>query len=137
MSKDLDELTKLNKDYVDSVQNCDVKRFDEILAQDFYCTNPDKSLVDRAAFLKQTAIPVKIKDLKAEDVKIRILGDFAIIHAQTSYITPDGQEAHGRYTDCWPGRTANGSRCRRMWRGEQPSSRRKPGPIPRTLSVAS
>ena len=48
MSKDIDELTILNRDYVASVQNCDVKRFDEILAQDFYCTNPDKSLVDRA-----------------------------------------------------------------------------------------
>jgi ketosteroid isomerase-like protein len=83
------------------VQNCDVKRFDEILAQDFYCTNPDKSFVDRAAFLKQTAIPVKIKKLTAEDVRIRILGDFAIIHARTSYINADGQQAHGRYTDCW------------------------------------
>src|SRR6476661_6749526 len=91
MSNDIDELTALNRDYVASVQNCDVKRFDEILAQDFYCSNPDKSLVDRAAFLKQTAIPVKIKGLKAEDVKIRILGDFAIIHAQTSYISADGQ----------------------------------------------
>jgi len=98
---DIAELTKLNIDYVDSVQNSDVKRFDEILAQDFYCTNPDKSFVDRAAFLKQTAIPVKVKNLKAEDVKIRILGDFAIIHAQTSYTTPDGQQANGRYTDCW------------------------------------
>ncbi|MBR0691945.1 nuclear transport factor 2 family protein [Bradyrhizobium lablabi] len=101
MSKDIDELTRLNKDYVDSVQNCDVKRFDEILAQDFYCTNPDKSFVDRPAFLKQTAIPVKIKALKAEDVIIRIFGDFAIIHAQTSYIDADGKPAHGRYTDCW------------------------------------
>ena len=100
MSNDLDELTKLNKDYVDSVQNCDVKRFDEILAQDFYCSNPDKSLVDRAGFLKQTAVPVTIKNLAAHDVKIRILGDFAIIHATTSYTTPDGKEAHGRYTDC-------------------------------------
>ena len=36
MSKDLDELKALNKDYVDSVQNCDVRRFDEILEQDFY-----------------------------------------------------------------------------------------------------
>src|SRR6188472_994090 len=76
MSKDIDELTALNRDYVDSVQNCDVKRFDEILAQDFYCSNPDKSLVDRAAFLKQTAVPVTIRNLKAEDVKIRVLGDF-------------------------------------------------------------
>jgi ketosteroid isomerase-like protein len=101
MSKDIDELTLLNRDYVASVQNSDVKRFDEILAQDFYCTNPDKSLVDRAAFLEQTAIPVKISNLRAEDIKIRVLGDFAIIHARTSYTTPDGQQAHGRYTDCW------------------------------------
>jgi ketosteroid isomerase-like protein len=101
MSNDLEELTKLNKDYVDSVQNSDVRRFDEILAEDFYCTNPDKSLVDRAAFLKQTAIPVKITGLKAEDVKIRILGDFAIIHARTSYTDAEGKSAHGRYTDCW------------------------------------
>ena len=82
MSNDIDGLTALNRDYVASVQNCDVKRFDEILAQDFYCSNPDKSLVDRAAFLKQTAVPVTIKNLKADDVKIRVLGDFAIIHAR-------------------------------------------------------
>jgi ketosteroid isomerase-like protein len=101
MSKDLDDLTSLNRDYVASVQNSDVKRFDEILAREFYCSNPDKSLIDRAAFLKQTAIPVTIKDLVATDVKIRILGDFAIIHASTSYTTPDGKQAAGRYTDCW------------------------------------
>ena len=107
MSKDLDELTALNKDYVDSVQNCDVKRFDEILAQDFYCTNPDKSLVDRAAFLKQTAIPVKIRNLIEQDVKIRILGDFAIIHGKTSYTDAEGQQAYGRYTDCWAKQNGN------------------------------
>ena len=101
MTKDIDELTLLNRDYVASVQNSDVKRFDEILAQDFYCTNPDKTLVDRAAFLKQTATPVKIRNLRAEDVKIRVLGDFAIIHAATSYTTPEGEQAFGRYTDCW------------------------------------
>jgi hypothetical protein len=48
-----------------------------------------------------SAEPVKIRNLKEEDVKIRILGDFAIIHGRTSYITPDGQQAYGRYTDCW------------------------------------
>ena len=34
-------------------------------------------------------------------MKIRIMGDFAIIHAATSYTTADGQQASGRYTDCW------------------------------------
>src|SRR6185312_13520497 len=101
MNSDIDELTSLNRDYVASVQNSDVQRFDEILAPDFYCSNPDKTLVDRAGFLKQTAVPVTIKNLAAHDVKIRILGDFAIIHATTSYTLPDGKQAHGRYTDCW------------------------------------
>jgi ketosteroid isomerase-like protein len=101
MSKDFDELTSLNRDYVASVQNSDVRRFDEILAADFYCSNPDKSLVDRAGFLKQTAIPATIKGLVATDVKIRIMGDFAIIHGATNYTTPDGKPAAGCYTDCW------------------------------------
>ena len=101
MRKDLAELTALNRDYVNSVQNSDVKRFDEILAEEFYCTNPDKSFVDRAAFLKQTAIPVTIRNLVADEVRIRVMGDFAIIHGRTSYTTADGQQAHGRYTDCW------------------------------------
>ena len=101
MTNDIDELTALNLDFVASAQNSDVGRFDEILAPEFYCSNPDKSLVDRAAFLEQTAKPVAIKNLQAHDVKIRIMGHFAIIHAATSYTTPDGQQAHGRYTDCW------------------------------------
>ena len=101
MTNDIDELTALNLDFVASAQNSDVRRFDEILAPEFYCSNPDKSLVDRAAFLEQTAKPVAIKNLQAHDVKVRIMGHFAIIHAATSYTTPDGQQAHGRYTDCW------------------------------------
>jgi len=101
MRNDLAELTSLNRDYVNSVQNSDVKRFDEILADDFYCSNPDKTLVDRAGFLKQTAVPVTIRNLIADDVKIRVIGDFAIIHGRTSYTTADGQQAYGRYTDCW------------------------------------
>ena len=46
MTNDIDELTVLNRDFVASVQNSDVRRFDEILAPEFYCSNPDKSLVD-------------------------------------------------------------------------------------------
>ena len=101
MTNDIDELTALNLDFVASAQNSDVRRFDEILAPEFYCSNPDKSLVDRAAFLEQTAKPVAIKNLQPHDVKIRIMGHFAIIQAALSYTTPNGQQAHGRYTDCW------------------------------------
>ena len=98
---DLDTLGDLNRDYIRSVQTSDVRRFDEILADDFLCSNPDGSLVDRSAFLKQTALPVKISNLEAHDVNIRLMGDFAIIHARTTYDAADGRQAAGRYTDVW------------------------------------
>ena len=98
---DLEELERLNTDYVDSVQRSDVARFEQILAVDFYCSNPDGTLVDRAQFLQQTARPVTITGLRPEDVKIRLMGDFAIIHAATRYRTADGEERRGRYTDVW------------------------------------
>jgi hypothetical protein len=98
---DHDILMALNTDYINSVQNSDVKRFDAILSDEFYCSNPDCSLVDRAAFLKQTAQPVAIRNLRAEDVLIRIIDDTAIIHARTRYTKPDGTEGGGRYTDVW------------------------------------
>lgn len=101
MSTDIEQLTQLNRDYINSVQNGDVKRFDEILAPEFYCSNPDKTLIDRAGFLVQTARPVTIRNLEAHDVLIRVMGDFAIIHAQTRYTTANGTAASGRYTDCW------------------------------------
>ena len=98
---DLEALVDLNRDYIDSVQNSDVRRFEEILAPDFLCSNPDGSLIDRAAFLAQTARPVAIKNLEARDVNVRIMGDVAIIHARTTYTKPDGQAGGGRYTDVW------------------------------------
>jgi hypothetical protein len=77
---DLKTLEALNRDYISSVQNGDVRRFDEILAPEFYCS---------------------ISGLEAHDVLIRLLGDVAIIHATTTYKRPDGQPGAGRYTDVW------------------------------------
>lgn len=101
MADDLEVLTKLNDDYIQSVQHSNVKRFDEILSDDFLCSNPDGTLIDRQAFLQQTAKPVTIRNLKAHDVNVRLMGDVAIIHARTSYTTADGAESGGRYTDVW------------------------------------
>jgi len=83
LDSELGDLADLNRDYIDSVQSADVGRFEELLADDFLCSNPDGSLVAREAFLEQTAKPV------------------AIIHARTTYTLPDGREAAGRYTDVW------------------------------------
>jgi ketosteroid isomerase-like protein len=98
---DLDTLLELNREYIRSVQSSDVQRFKEILADDFLCSNPDGSLVDRGRFLEQTAQPVNISRLEAHDVNVRLMGDFAIIHARTTYLGPHGSPGSGRYTDVW------------------------------------
>jgi ketosteroid isomerase-like protein len=98
---DLDALLKLNRDYVRAVQDSDVGRFEEILADDFLCSLPDGTLIDRELFLEKTALPAPISHLEVHDVNVRLLGDFAIIHAQTTFTAADGRPGIGRYTDVW------------------------------------
>jgi ketosteroid isomerase-like protein len=98
---DIDILRQLNADYIRSVQMSDARRFDEILADDFLNSNPDGSLVDRAQFLAQIARPATISNLEANDVRVRVMGDFAIIHARTTYMHEGGRAGAGRYTDIW------------------------------------
>ena len=93
-------LQKLNRDYVRSVLESDVRWFEANLAPDFMNSNPDGSLVDRQAFLDQIARGPGVSDVRAQDVLIRIMGDLAIIHAATSYKTATGS-LKGRYTDIW------------------------------------
>ncbi len=98
---DLETLRELNTDFINSVQLSDARRFDEILAEDFVNSNPDCTLVERKAFLAQIARPAMISNLEAHDVRVRIMGDIAIIHARTTYTKPDGRAGVGRYTDVW------------------------------------
>ena len=97
--RDLETLTALNRDFTASVQKGDAKRLDEIFADDFMVSTPDGSLLDKAEYLKLVAQPVTISGLTVEDVRIRLLGDFAIIHARFSSRRADGTPRRGRYTD--------------------------------------
>ena len=107
-------LTKLNADYISSVQNGDVTRFNEILSDDFLCSMADGSLIDRRRFLEVTAQPVTIRNLQAHDVNIRLLGDFAIIHAATSYTAADGRLARALHRRLGADVAGAGSQSRRM-----------------------
>ncbi|MDQ8729081.1 nuclear transport factor 2 family protein [Bradyrhizobium sp. LHD-71] len=98
---DLDALQDLNHNYVRSVQEADIGWFDANLADDFLNSNPDGTLVDRTGFLAQIARKSPVTNLREEDVRIVIRGDFAFIHARTTYTKPDGGPGAGRYTDIW------------------------------------
>ena len=100
-TSEVDVLEELNEGFVESVQHSDVEWFQKNLAEDFLNSNPDCTLVDREGFLEQIARPAPISNLRAEDVRIRVLGEVAVIHGRTRYTKADGKDAAGRYTDVW------------------------------------
>jgi len=101
MEADAAILQQLNRDYVKSAEASDVRWYEEHLAPDFMASHPDGSLADRAAFLARIARPSPGTKFEARDVRIRILGDLALIHAGFAYVKPDGTPGSGRYTDIW------------------------------------
>ena len=87
------------------MKTSDATRFGELLADDFLCSLPDGSIIDRGAFLEQAARPPTVTNLVVDDVNVRLLGDVAIVHARTKFNLPDGTPGSGRYTDVWARRS--------------------------------
>lgn len=98
---DLETLKQLNHDYVQSFLKSDARRYDELIAENFICIEPNGRIFDRKAFLEAAAKPVTVEYFRVEDVEIRIFGDFAQIVARTPYKYPNGKEGVSRYIDCW------------------------------------
>ena len=105
---DVETLRLLNLEYIQSVNQKNVRWFERQLAPDFMNSNPDGALVDRAAFLAQVARGAGVSDIEAHDVLIRVIGDLGIIHARTTYRSPSGTQGGGRYTDIWSRREGAG-----------------------------
>ena len=94
-------LLELNRNYVRSALESDVRWYSENLSEDFYITAPDGALLDRAAFLKRIANPYPGTHAEPVDVMIRILGDVAIIHSGYRDTKHSGETGYGRYTDIY------------------------------------
>src|SRR5437773_12402707 len=102
---DLTTLLELNQEYIRSVQNGDIQRFREILADDFLCSLPDGSLVDKDRFLEQTARPRQLSNLHTHDVKVRLMRRFAIGHVRRPLAGPGGRPGPRGSTHRRAGRT--------------------------------
>ncbi|MBW8860955.1 MAG: nuclear transport factor 2 family protein [Acidobacteria bacterium] len=98
---DVQALTRLNAAYIDCVVTADADRFATILADDFVCSNPDGTLVDRDEFLRRTRSATRLQSMAIDDLRIRVIGSVGIIHARTTYVLGDGRQGAGRYTDVW------------------------------------
>jgi len=98
---DREVLLELNRNYVRSALESDVRWYAENLSEDFYITAPDGALLNREAFLKRIANPYPGTHAEAVDVMVRILGDVAIIHFGYRDRRLTGEIGHGRYTDIY------------------------------------
>ena len=94
-------INEMNDLYIDSIVRADADQFDKILADDFLCSNPDGSIVDRTEFLRRIRASAPLRYMRLEDVRLRTIGDTAIIHARTVFALGDNTEGTGRYTDIW------------------------------------
>lgn len=99
---DVEQLSRLNHQYIAAIAGRDANWFAEHLSEDFLNSNPDGSLADKAQFIAGLSKSGAVSNLAYDDVRIRLIGaDTAIIHARTNYLKPDGQPGAGRYTDIW------------------------------------
>ena len=100
-AEDLAILEQLNLDYNHSDQASDAKRFSEFLAEDFIVQTPGVTR-SREEYLEYIAKPRLFKDLALREVKIRILGDVALIHGRATYtMIADGVDQEALYTDVY------------------------------------
>ena len=98
---DLETLLELNRNYVRSALESDVRWYAENLSEDFHITAPDGALLNREAFLKRIASPYPGTHAEAVDVMVRILADVAIIHSGYRDTRLTGEPSYGRYTDIY------------------------------------
>ena len=73
---DLEILTQLNADFLASTLNGDVRRFEQILAEDFMVSLPDFLLRDKKQFLDMMAAPRPFTELKSGRGENSVTGRF-------------------------------------------------------------
>jgi ketosteroid isomerase-like protein len=100
-ANDVETVRQLNQAYVAAAQASDAGWFDKHLAACFMASNPDGSLVGRAAFLDRIGRPHTNTGYAAIDPRVRVIGDVGIADCGFRLTTADGQEVAGHYTDVY------------------------------------
>lgn len=117
-------LMQLNQEYVDAFMNGDVEWYQEHLTDDFEVIESDGSTLNKTEFLNNTAKGPDVVEYKLQDVKVRILGDVALVRATGLWTGRNGSPGISRYTDVYL-RTENG------WKATAAQITRAAAPGPR------
>lgn len=94
-------LVRLNRGYVDSFMKGDAAWYDAHLAPEFECLCPDGSVVNRRDFVAAAQHPMTNRSFSLDSVRVKLLGEVAVITAITPFVRTDGTSGTNRYTDIW------------------------------------
>ena len=97
----IDEIRALNEQYIAAAINGDVEWYRKILADEFVCIDSDGSVLDKPAFLRQTAEPPELAEYTLADVDIRFYGDVALVRCTGHWKSRAGKPGVSRYVDIY------------------------------------
>ncbi len=91
----------LNEQYVAAALAGNVEWYRRTLADDFVCIDSDGSVLDKAAFLKQTAEPPELASYDLAEVDIRFFGEVALVRCTGHWMSKTGTPGISKYTDVY------------------------------------
>jgi hypothetical protein len=98
---DVQELRRLNDEYVRAFLESDVEWYETHLTDDFNCTLSDGTIIGKREFLEETAEGPGTTEFGIDNVNIRVYGDAALVQARTKHVAEDGSRGQGVYTDIY------------------------------------
>jgi ketosteroid isomerase-like protein len=94
-------LTRLNEQYVDAFMKGDSGWYRDHLADDFVCIESDGSVLDKGQFLRNAEAGPDVVSYALSDVRVRLFGPIALVHAKGRWTRRDGSAGTSRYTDVY------------------------------------
>lgn len=94
-------IRQLNEQYVDASLAGDVEWYRHRLTDDFVCIDSDGSVLDKTAFLRQTAQGSDLAEYRLDEVDIRFFGDVALVRATGLWTSKSGVPGISRYIDVY------------------------------------
>jgi hypothetical protein len=101
------QLREINHRFVDAFVADDADFMDALIDEDFLYTGRDGTRLSRAELLARMQKPKPLDGATNEDVRVRLFGPVAVVHAVFKVVLEDGMPVQIRYTDVysWNGTT--------------------------------
>jgi ketosteroid isomerase-like protein len=94
-------LRRLNEEYIQASLAGDVEWYRRHLAEDFVCIESDGSVLDKDAFLRQTAHGSDLAEYRLQEVDLRFYGDVALVRCTGVWLGKNGKPGVSRYLDVY------------------------------------